>query len=198
MAITRFETYAATSLASAGFCFLSGSIASMLRPDVLTDGMQAGADLAHGAGFRVRAWLRVRMFKADLEDFGPVLIVARSVSRLADRIEDVLGVKVISLTEVPLDTKLEAGSQVARSKWLDRAKERQGDVHAAVVTQEGPRTCDQCEHLTATSACSVAHISGVTKPHTHAPRRCLGFVPEFPGDDARTGRDLWPELNALT
>lgn len=75
--------------------------------------------------------------------------------------------------------------------------------YAVIPTRENPRTCEDCDHLSAGRTCLVAQRGElVGAPANYAPdltclRRCLAYSPRYGSYERRNGVELWPELAAV-
>ncbi|MCX7662196.1 MAG: hypothetical protein N2Z61_00375 [Tepidimonas fonticaldi] len=190
----KIETYLHTSLASIGFAILDAEWAATLRPDLWrpgNGGFEAAHDLAAAKnmirGLNLpRYVLRLEGTERDLP------LLARSPRDLERRIEWVTGRKVRDLfAESDL-----AGVILATPDVPPRAVRTTDDKHQGVVTKEPGKTCSACANLTAGHRCSKAADSGIEHPAANVSRRCVAFEPHFDAMDARSGRQLWPELLA--
>lgn len=212
--MNRAFEYAAQSLAHTGFAILDGQIAAELRPDCWHDTLTARGDVADTRSrTRLCALPGVESFRVRLDGIdGPVAVLTRSRIRLAERIEIVTGrhcemvderpgaptawAKVqAKATQVPADCAGgHSGGSTAMAPAVRRIPQVTGDLWAGVATNEGPRTCGECERFTQGGTCLAAAESGVVAPNPRSPRRCVAFTPVSESLDGRNGRQLWPEV----
>lgn len=193
--MSKFNQYLHQSLAATGFCILDSSLACTLRPDLWGNGLECAGDF----GAKMKAGLTppqgAEPYLLRLKGAGQDLtLFARSPLLLAQRIEWTTGREVSELVPLAqLHGDLGPGA-VARP---DRAPaDDRGDQYGGIVTHEPGRTCSDCDHTSTTGSCRKPEVSGIDRPLLRAERRCPAFKPYFDSLDQRTGRQLWPELEA--
>lgn len=194
--------YVHQSLAATGFVVLDSVMAWMLRPDLWASGMDCAQDFVriYQQTNSIANVTRMSIRLSGLDR--SVLVLARSTDRLAERIGLILGHSV-ELLESEQVTAIRAAPQAIAPRVEHPASDIRSGKDYGLATMEGPRTCDSCENLTATQACSAAargkldFVSGSYRPYIHALRRCIGYQPKFDLCDDRTGHDLWPEIVAV-
>ena len=75
--------------------------------------------------------------------------------------------------------------------------------HAGIPTKEDPRTCKDCDNLSAGHTCLAAkrgELDGAPTSYAPAltvPRYCLVYRPRYGSYERRTGVELWPEIAAV-
>lgn len=75
--------------------------------------------------------------------------------------------------------------------------------YAGIPAKENPRTCEDCEFLSAGRTCLAAQrgeLNGIPVTYVPAltsPRRCLAYSPRYGSYERRIGVELWPELAAV-
>lgn len=186
--MSNAERYVTEGLAHAGFAVISGEVAFTLRPDLWSTGVDAGMQLA-----RLRSGARHRVARYTVQFDGlnrPVEVLARSIDRLALRLEWVTGMAVVDIADLQAAIKTQPVQVVARQPTPQPG----GDQFAGVTTAQPGRTCGECDHILMTGRCSAHAESGLEWPHPNTPRRCPAFKPLWDSYDGRTGQVLWPEL----
>jgi hypothetical protein len=74
---------------------------------------------------------------------------------------------------------------------------------AGIPTRENPRTCEDCENVSAGRTCLAAQRSDLDcVQNCYAldltrPRYCLAYRPRYGSYERRTGPELWPEIAAV-
>lgn len=94
----KAERYVVEALAHTGFAILSPMVAYRLRPDILRSASDAGfafngLDLVKD----LSQMGALAFYRARLQEVGEAVVVARSGKRLAERIEELTGLAVLSL-----------------------------------------------------------------------------------------------------
>lgn len=144
-----------------------------------------------------RVFPGTRLFMAQVEGFGTVPVLARSALILRERMA-FLGFAVSSVTE--FNARAPAALPVAKPE--PRIVDQVALQHAGVATKEAPRTCNECGRLSSAGSCLAALLGEVAgapmdyQPAVREPRRCLAFKPPHGAYEAKTGRELWPEIAA--
>lgn len=105
------KRYAGSCLSGAGFAIMHPPIAWQLRPDLWTTG-----EMCVQSGWNIKMPGTVRML-ADLEGYGQVLVLARSIDNLAQRIEWIVGAKVKDVQPAP-----DAQPKAADHPWEEHAR----------------------------------------------------------------------------
>lgn len=199
--MSKATQYVHQALASTGFVVVDSTVAWMLRPDLWTSGMDCAQDFVQIYSKVTNSIANVARMTIRLS--GPdrsALVLARSTDRLAERMGLILG-HTVELLESEQVAATRAAPEAPRA--YHPAPDIRAGVSYSVATAEDPRTCDSCDNLTATQACSAAargkldFVSGSYRPHIHALRRCIGYQPKLDLRDDRNGHDLWPEIVAL-
>ena len=189
--MSKFNEYLHQSLAASGLVVVDSEIAARLRRDLWPDFRQASGDfgLERKRGIATPAGAAEYLLRLDGVDHD-LQVFSRSAHGLAERISWITGYEVITLVPqsdlqvvvMPLDIAPKP------------APAPRGDVHAGVATAEGPRTCSDCNWLSAGGKCNAADESGIQLPLAREPRRCRAFRPHFEAIDARCGAQIWPEI----
>lgn len=92
MASYNSHVYAHTGLATAGLAVMSHRIAYELRPDLWASQQDCGIDFS-----RKFEATNVHRMLVTIEGYGTVLVLTRSLDRLAERIEWIVGRPVLDL-----------------------------------------------------------------------------------------------------
>lgn len=190
----KISKYIDESLAATGFVILTSAAAYRLRSDLWTSGPECGSDFAgknwqHHVGYLQG----IKRFHARIEGMpGLTDVIARSADHLVTRIRWITGLEVTALF-----AEEDIAGQPAPSDVPRKPVALSGDLHAGTQTAQGPRSCSVCENFTAGHACTKPKESGIERPNSREPRRCLAFEPLWDSGDNRTGVQLWPELQDL-
>ncbi|MBP9906573.1 MAG: hypothetical protein KBF66_13510 [Rhodoferax sp.] len=189
--MNKFQEFVSQSMAATGFCVVDSAIAARLRPDLWPDARQCSGDfaLARKRGFTIPAGAAEYLLRLGGVDHD-LQLLARHPHGLLERVQWITGLDAVTLvpqsdlqgTVQPLDIQPKP------------ATAQRGDVHAGVATAEGPRTCGDCNWLSAGGKCNAADESGIQLPLAREPRRCRAFRPSFEAIDQRVGSMLWPEI----
>lgn len=93
------ETYLHGQLATTGFCILDHAVVMRLRPDLFNhDGMRCAHELGQAMKLRKLNPSHVTRQHVTLQGIDrPVEVLARSTNRLAERIEEITGLKVTAM-----------------------------------------------------------------------------------------------------
>jgi hypothetical protein len=202
------DLYLSQSLGATGFCLLAPDIAMRLRPDLWPNngGLQCTGDFARAVARNsfagVPHTIKLTVSLAGMEQ--PVVVLARSTLRLAERIEEVTGLRVEQLVEGDEAPEPARGDQQRR--WEVFKQRRQTKPLAAeaaavpspprreqvipadvqgldIQAKEPPRPCTACGNLTNGGNCLPA-LKGKWRerppyyqPSASNPRRCLHYVP---------------------
>jgi hypothetical protein len=198
------EKYLHQSLAATGFVIMSSEIAIRQRPDLWGGYMECGAEFSRAINRNQFANLpnTLRLTARLAGVARPVLILARSMSRLGERIEEITGMAVEKLEPETQSPRTVASIPPRRDAIVPDDIE-----HADTITREPPRSCRQCDNLANDGGCLPAMRGQFPgrpahyRPTVTHPRRCLKYTPSrnlVEGDrpDYRTGPELWPEILA--
>lgn len=198
------EKYLHQSLAATGFAIMNSEIAIRQRPDLWGGYMECGAEFSRAINRNQFASLpnTLRLTARLAGVASPVLVLARSMSRLGERIEEITGMAVERLEPETKTARTVAPIQPRRDTPVPDDIE-----HSNTATIEPPRSCRQCDNLTNDGGCMSAMRGQFPgrpahyRPTANHPRRCLKYTPGrnlVEGDraDYRTGPELWPEIAA--
>ena len=196
--MSKAMVYVNAALGSTGFCILNGRVAYRLMPDNWCDAIDANHDMASKtlpAKLNSVQGCRTYLARfAEIEGTALVKLLTRSEDDLARRIAQITGFTVTTLIhESEMVGTLDPNDIPPR-----KISATTGDLHADVVTAQPGRTCSACEWFTSASSCSNVKESGILHPAANVMRRCKAYRPHFTNMDGSTGRQLWPELWALT
>lgn len=185
---SKFLSYVGEALMGGGFAFVDLVWAWRHAPHLWRNALDAVANETPSLALQVaRAWPGVQAYRVQIEDCpASVEVLARSPARLAERIGEITGQRVLSVEPVEPPPRAPAEPPPPRAAGDDR--------YAGVVTKESGRTCASCEHFSAGGACLRADLSGLARPAPRALRRCPAYAPDIESFDGRTGAQLWPEL----
>lgn len=149
-----------------------------------------------------------RIYWAQAAGFGVVPVLSRSPQFLAERMAW-LGFEVAAVSEHPPSEVHHQGVVTAKTSTIDSLALQ----YAGVTTAESPRPCKSCGGLSSAQTCMPARrgeLEGAPsrdyRPDLTWPRRCLSYqptsiIPDSPSPsdyDRRTGRELWPEIEAVS
>lgn len=115
------HNYLVQALGATGFCVLDTRIAFELRPDLFASQQEALATLRE-PNPPIRGVHRVT---AEISGFGKVLVLTRSMDRLAERISWVTGREVVSVGMAPPRPKAEATPTAATTAGAEARQRRE-------------------------------------------------------------------------
>lgn len=154
-----------------------------------------------------RSFPGTRTYWAQVSGLGVVPVLSRSPQFLAERM-GWLGFDVAAVTAHPPAEVHHQGTIAAKASTSDSLALQ----HAGVATAQPPRPCKSCGGLSSSQTCMPAQrgeLEGAPRdyrPDLTWPRRCLSYqptriIPDSPAPsdyDRRTGRQLWPEIEAVS
>jgi len=197
--VSKFVDYCSVALATSGIAILDPVLAQQVAPGLAYSALELSAQPMMHVKQRMRDWPGVKSYFIQLADFPrEAEILVRTSEDLPRRIFWMTGRRVLNMraAETKAAATVAGGSVPAWRRKSPMTLELQDDKYAGVSTAEGPRSCAACDHLGADGACNAAADSGIERPLSRVPRRCLAFAPVWDAADQRVGVVLWPELVA--
>ena len=197
--MTTARDFITRQLSATGWAPINHDMAVILCPDVINSHRDFAVDQRNPESL-LKVFPGTRLYRAKVEGFGTVPVLARSALFLAERMQ-FLGFMATEVVE------FDAGMSAPRLDVVAKPTPGTGDklalLHADVVTKEPPRSCKRCGRLSSSQTCLAAlrgEIEGAPRdyaPDVAWPRRCLSYTPPYGTHDDRSGQELWPEVVAV-